>query len=41
MLQDMRYDFADALCAEKNKRLFELRLQIESDSQRHEQRMKE
>ncbi len=41
MLQDMRYDFADALNEEKSKRLSELRLQIESERQRHEQRMKE
>ena len=41
MLQDMRYDFADALGEEKSKRLSELRLQIESDRQRHEQRMTE
>lgn len=41
MLQDMRYDFADAINEEKGKRLSELRLQIESDRQRHEQRMKE
>ena len=41
MLQDMRYDFADVLNAEKGKLFSELKLQIESDRQRHEQQMRE
>lgn len=41
MLQDMRYDFAEALSKEKNKRMSELRLQIESDRQRNELQTKE
>lgn len=41
MLQDMRYDFAEALSQEKTKRMSELRLQIESDRHRNEQQTKE
>ena len=36
MLQDMRYDFADALNEEKSQRLSELKLQVESDRLRNE-----
>ena len=41
MIQEMRYDFAEALHEEKSKRISELKLQIESDRQRHEQQLKE
>lgn len=41
MLQDMRYDFAEALNVEKSKRVSELKLQIESDRQRHALQMRE
>lgn len=41
MIQDMRYDFAEALSTQKSKRISELRLQIESDRQRNEQQTKE
>ena len=41
MLQDIRYDFAEALNIEKNKCISELRLQIESERQRFEKQNKE
>ena len=41
MIHEMRYDFAETLHEEKSKRISELKLQIESDRQRHEQQMKE
>ncbi len=41
MIQEMRYDFAEALHEEKSKRISELKLQIESERQRHEQQMRE
>ncbi len=36
MIQDMRYDFADAISAVKKDRLSEIRLQVESDRERNE-----
>lgn len=41
MIQDMRYDFAEAISNEKNKRLSELRLQMESDRLRNIQQTNE
>ena len=41
MLQDIRYDFAEALNIEKNKCISELRLQMESERQRFEKQNKE
>ena len=36
MIQDMQYDFAEALDTQKKQKLAELKLQVESDSQRNE-----
>lgn len=41
MIQDMRYDFAEALDSTKRERLSELNLQIESDRQRSEKQVQE
>ena len=41
MIQDMRYDLAEALSVEKSKRLGEIRLQVESDRQRNVQQTNE
>lgn len=41
MLQDMRYDFKETIDQEKDKRMAELQLQVESDRQRNEQQTKE
>ena len=41
MIQDMRYDFAEALSEVKTKRLSELKLQVESDRQRNVQQTNE
>ena len=39
MIQDMRYDFAEALDEQKRQRISELNLQIESDRQRSEKQV--
>lgn len=36
MIQDMRYDFAEEINAQKSKRLSEIKLQVESDQKRNE-----
>jgi hypothetical protein len=41
ILQDMRYDFAEALSEEKDRRMSEIRLQVESDRQRNEKQTKD
>ena len=41
MIQDMRYDFADAIEEVKKKRLSELKLQVESDRMRNEKQTTE
>ena len=41
MLQDMRYDFAEAISELKSKQLAEIKLQVESDRQRNEKQTNE
>lgn len=41
MIQDMRYDFAEEISDVKNKRMAEIKLQVESDRQRNEKQTNE
>ena len=41
MIQNMRYDFAEALCEVKNKKKAEIEIQMESDRQRNEKQANE
>lgn len=41
LIQDMRYDFAESISEEKNKRLSEIKLQMESERQRNERQIRE